>query len=296
MSTPEESEEQIVFSLDVDEDKLEDIANQTWGRGIFGPKRKPSEELEDGSSDPTTFAEIETGDSSFISVTFTTIQPLGDTKTLLVLLLRCHPTPGRRFTSATLVWKFKVNGGTPPRLVRIAPEMALGGWSEQQVKMVRGVNATAQTGVGAASAGLGASVEWENSRTLQHVMTFQGTIRGNGGRAHWTIQENEDLGRGIPSHIRVAAVLSHVGPIATELTVTAELGYKKWIIPLNDRRKSAQARVIDVEKWRRGEIDFGNGAANWETFMAQFSGDAPEYAVHSFGQAYFLPRQSSEST
>lgn len=283
----------FLVAFEEDEDVLGD-ADEYAGRGIFNKRGVQSSV----GPDDATFAEVEIADS-FLSATFSTILPLDDTKSLLIMVIRCHPTTGQRFTNATLTWQFKAapqprnvsEKATKPRIVSIAPEYSLGGRSEEQVKVAWGVAAPVTAGFAGASAGVEASVQREKQKAVIHAMTMQGTVRANGTRCTWTVEENESSEQGIPPQFQVAVVLNHQGPFLMGIDAKATLKGKLW--PTYLRAKTGLGydddgleRTIDVKSWKRGQV-LWDGDDGWKKFIAGFTGEVMG-VVHEFVQS--VPR------
>ena len=126
------------------------------------------------------------------------------------------------------------------------------------------------------SVGVDPSVERETQKAVMHAMTIMGSIRPN-GRACWTVEENKSSERGIPSHFQLAIVLDHGGaPFVTELDAKAELGGGLW--PNNVQAKKGRndlRKVIDVETWKCGDVEWEPGEVGWKKFMAGVTGEVP---------------------
>jgi hypothetical protein len=226
--------------------------------------------------------EMEISDS-FLSAVLSTIQPLDDRKSLLILTITCHPAPRRRFKNSTITWRFAPTAlpsteypspiSSPPRLVMLAPKHSVGGWTEEQTNIIWRLTAKA----GGQSVGVSAAVEPSvEEGTLMHAMTILGSIRPN-GRACWTVEENKSSERGIPSHFQIAVVLDHDGlPFVTELDVKAELSGGLWqafVQAKKGRNGIGLRKVIDVNAWKCGEVEWEPGEAGWKKFMTQMTGE-----------------------
>ncbi|KAF8897344.1 hypothetical protein BD779DRAFT_1490313 [Infundibulicybe gibba] len=262
--------------------------SRSWGVAARNVASDDAAQLPPEYPDPV-LTETEIGDS-FLSASFTTIQPLDDHKSLLVLVVRCHPAPGRRFLNATIKWKFKPHTDPqattrqrPPRAIALAPEHTVGGWSEEQTKLVWGLAAPLEVGFSGVSVGVEASREKETSKAVMHAMTIIGTPRSGGMRCVWTIVENKSSGR--------AVVLDHEGPFETTLDVKAELGGKFWPTYIQAKKANngeGMKKVIDVKRWKCGEATWEPGELGWKKFMAGFSGEVSG-VMHEFEQAIVSP-------
>jgi hypothetical protein len=245
---PPSPDTSFTIEFEKDHDTLVDLH---FGRDQLPPptyrsrslgSRSSSKSREGGSPADTpeppdhTVVEAELSDS-FLSAVLSTIQPLDERKSLLILTVICHPAPGRRFKNCSLTWKFLST--TPPstefpspisllpKLVTLAPQHSIGGWTEEQTRLLWGLTVNAGAGLVGASAGVEPSVERETQKAVMHAMTIQGSIRPN-GRACWTVEENRSSERGIPSHFQLAVVLDHGGdPFVMELDVKRG-GRRSW--------------------------------------------------------------------
>jgi hypothetical protein len=294
----------FTVEFEKDLDTLNDLHGQlpppAYRSRSFG-SRSSSKSREGGSradSPDHTVVEAELSDS-FLSAVLSTIQPLDEHKSLLILTVICHPAPGRRFKNCTMTWKFSSTTplsteslfpiSSPPKLIAIAPQHSIGGWTEEQTRLLWGLTVNAGAGVVGASAGVEPSLERETSKAVMHAMAIQGSIRPN-CRACWTVEENKSSERGIPSHFRLAVVLDHSGdPFVMELDAKAELGgslfhpYMQAKKGRNDLRK-----VIDVHTWKCGEVAWEPSEAGWKAFMAGMTGEVPGTVVQ-FEQSIVRP-------
>ena len=296
----------IEFEKDLDTllDNQLDLEPPSEYRSRSGRVRSRSRETEKRSDTPEqpdhVVTEIEISDS-FLSAVLSTIQPLDDCKSLLILTVTCHPAPGRRFKNSTITWRFAPTAlpsteypstiSSPQRLVTLAPQHSEGGWTEEQTKIMWGSKAKAGAELAAGSAGMDPSDEKEIHKPVMRAMTIMGSIRPN-GRAYWTVEENKSSERGIPSHFRLAVVLDHSGlPFVTELDVKAELGGGLWhtfIQAKKGRNGTGLRTVIDVNTWKCGEVEWEPGEAGWKKFMREMTGEVPG-AVVEFGQSVTRP-------
>jgi hypothetical protein len=235
---------------------------------------------------------------SFLSAVLSTIQPLDEHRSLLVLRVTCHPAPGRRFKNSTITWRFAPAAPSSTeqpspifstKLVALAPQHSVGGWTEEQTTLIWGLKVKAGGGFVGGSAGVDPSVEKETQKAVLHAMTILGSIRSN-GRACWTVEENKSSERGIPTHFQLAVVLDHGGvPFVTELEVKAELGGGLWPHNFVQGKKGQDLRkVIDVNTWKCGEVEWESGEAGWKKFMAGMTGEVSG-AIVEFEQSIVRP-------
>jgi len=265
--------------------------------------------------------ETEIGDS-YLSATLSTIQPLNDHKSILILTIVCHPAPSRRFVNATVTWKVSLWQAAPlpndiasstitssaksqfqsqlttqtthvsiPKIVVLSPQHSLGGWTEEQTRLLFGISVPVNAGFPGGSVGVQPSAEKETQKAVIHAMTILGSIRDNGTKAHWTIEENKSSERGIPSHFQLAMVVDHTALFVSELDVKAELGGGLWPSFLKAKKGkdgNGLKKVIDVEKWKCGEVLWEPGEQGWRQYVASLSGEVPG-AVLDFHQAIARP-------
>ncbi|GLB33610.1 hypothetical protein LshimejAT787_0104940 [Lyophyllum shimeji] len=239
---------------------------------------------------------------SYLSATLSTIQPVGDRKSLLTLDIACHPAPGRRFVNATIIWQISSPPpstsptkspvvASSPKVITLAPQHSVGGWTEEQTKLIWGLNVAVGPGIPGASVNVEPSVGKETQKAVMHAMTILGTVRSGGTRAHWTVEENKSSRRGIPSHFQLAIVVEHSGLFASSLDVKAELGGGLWptfIQAKKGRNGDPLRRVIDVEHWKCGEVRWEPGEQGWKKYVAGLTGEIPDVVVE-FSQAVVRP-------
>ncbi|KAF8232409.1 hypothetical protein L208DRAFT_1397373 [Tricholoma matsutake] len=238
--------------------------------------------------------------NSFLSAVLSTIQPLDEHKALLILRVTCHPAPGRRFKNSTIIWKFAPTAlpstedpsppiSSPPKIITLAPLHSVGGWTEEQTKIIWGLAANVGSAFPGASVGVDPSVQKETQTGVLHAMTIMGSIRP-GTRAYWTVEENKSSERGIPSLFQLAVVVDHGGvPFVTELDVKAELGGGLWHTFVQAKKPHEGLRKeIDVNTWKCGEVELEPGEVGWKKFMAGMTGEVSG-AVVEFGQSVVRP-------
>jgi len=297
------------FTIGFEEDVFTMVENEGLyrARSIF--KSRDVEVETDIPEDPDyLITEAEISDS-YLSAAFSTIQPLDEHRSLLILNITCHPAPRRRFVNARVTWRISsstVHSNSipspspgsksqlpvnPPKLAVIAPQHSVGGWTEEQTRLMWGLSLPVEVGFGGASIGIEPSREKETEKAVMHAMTIIGTIRDAGKRGFWTIEENKSSERGIPSHFQLAAVVDHYGPFATELDVKAELGGGLWptyIQAKKGRNGTSLKRMIDVDTWKCGEIELEPGEVGWRKFLAGMTGEVSGVMLE-FGQAIVRP-------
>ncbi|KAF5374610.1 hypothetical protein D9615_008955 [Tricholomella constricta] len=242
--------------------------------------------------------------NSYLSATLSTIQPLDDRRSLLTLIIACHPAPGRRFVNATITWRIsspptppahgpaKPTGHTPaPKIVALAPQHSVGGWTEEQTKLIWGLSVPLEVGFAGASVGITPSREKETQKAVMHAMTIIGTVRSGGARATWTVEENKSSQRGIPSHFQLAVVVDHSGPFVSDMDVKAELGGGLWPTFLQAKKGrggNGLQRVINVDTWKCGEVVWEPGELGWKKYVAGMTGEVSGIMLE-FGQAVVRP-------
>ncbi|KAF9468926.1 hypothetical protein BDZ94DRAFT_553245 [Collybia nuda] len=294
----------------------EDIENITATECIprtspFSRLRKTETQSEVADDLDDIFTEKEVKDS-YMSAVLSTIQPLDPCHALLILNITCHPSPRRRFVDATINLHVSPqplssqrssfdpspspesspnHGPSPlprsrPKIVGVAPEYSLGGWTEEQTTFKRGVALPIAVGFGPASIGVTPSVEKETQKFVMHAMAIIGSLQQNMRCAHWTVVENHSSEGGIPPHFQVATVVEHTGPFMVKFDVKARLGGGRWLptdIVSRGRGGKSLKKIIDVQTWRRGEIDLRPGEEAWRTFLAGLTGEVPG-STCEFGQ------------
>lgn len=270
-------------------------------RSIF--RREASEETHQIPEEPSLFTEAEISDS-YLSATLSTIQPLDDRRSILILIVACHPAPGRRFINATINWRLSsppkqsspgteksISGARAPKIIMLGPQHSVGGWTEEQTRLLWGLSVPVEVGFGPASVGVTPSREKETEKAVMHAMTILGTVRSGGARATWTVEENGSSQRGIPSHFQLGIVVDHVGPFLAELDVKAELGGGLWSTFLQakkGRSGNGLQRVIDVESWKCGEVSWEPGEQGWKKYVMGMTGEVAG-VINEFGQSVVRP-------
>ncbi|KAG6855044.1 hypothetical protein C0991_005973 [Blastosporella zonata] len=295
------------FTISFEEDLLTEVEyhGEYRSRALFRSKStNDSDNRYEDTGEPAylvTEAEIA---NSYLSATLSTIQPLGDHKSLLMITIACHPAPERRFVNATLSWRISASPsdldakqssqGSPkhdPKIITLAPQHSVGGWTEEQTKLLWGLSAPLQVGFGPASVGVEPSTEKETQKAVMHAMTILGTVRNAATRATWTVEENKSSERGVPSHFQLAIVVDHAGPFLSEFDVKAELGGGLWSTFLQAKKGkggNGLRRVIDVETWKCGDVSWEPGEVGWKKFVAGITGEV-DGVVLNFNQAIVRP-------
>ncbi|KAG6890920.1 hypothetical protein C0995_000877 [Termitomyces sp. Mi166 len=299
------------FIITFEEDNLAEIEHrgQYHPRAIFR-SRSPH----DGDVPPSEASSVVPGDpeylvteaeiaKSYLSATLSTIQPLGNNKSLLIMTIACHPAPERRFTNVTITWKIsppppfpnekKADRISSPKIITLAPQHSIGGWTEEQSKLLWRLSVPVQVGAGLASVGVEPSIGQTTQKAALHAMTIIGTVRGTGGVPHatWTVEENKSSERGIPSHFQLAIVVDHAGPFVSELDVDAHLGGGLWSSFLQTKKGkhgNVLKRVIDVETWKCGDISWEPGESGWKKYVAGITGEM-DGLVQNFIQPIVRP-------
>ncbi|KAG5643767.1 hypothetical protein DXG03_009646 [Asterophora parasitica] len=302
---PQLDEKNFTISFEEDLFTLVESEGIYRARSIFKSREAAAEaHPERNLADPEYLVtEVEIS-NSYLSATFSTIQPLDDRKSLLILDIACHPAPGRRFVNATLTWRISSVPTSPtlgtvkstppirqPKVVTIAPQHSVGGWTEEQTKLMWGLSAPVEVGFGGASVGLTPSTERETQKAIMHAMTIIGTIRSGGARATWTVEENKSSQRGIPSHFQLAIVVDHSGSFLSDMDIKAELGGGLWPTFLQakkGRSENSLQRAIDVETWKCGEVLWQPGEQGWKKYVAGLTGEISG-VVQEFTQTVARP-------
>ncbi|KAG6911663.1 hypothetical protein DXG01_007913 [Tephrocybe rancida] len=299
---PELTEKSFIISFE------EDVLTEVEYHGEYRPRSIFTAHHEEApvavSSDPAYLVTETEIANSYLSATLSTIQPLGDHKSLLMITIACHPAPERRFMNATISWRISASPSLPdtahstqttsrhdPKVVTLAPQHSVGGWTEEQTRLLWGLSLPVQVGFGPASVGVEPSTEKETQKAVMHAMTILGTVRNAGTRATWTVEENKSSERGIPSHFQLAIVVDHDGPFLSEFDVKAELGGGLWSTFLQAKKsKSGKAlrRIIDVETWKCGDILWEPSEQGWKKFVAGITGEV-DGVVLNFSQTVVRP-------
>ncbi|RDB23143.1 hypothetical protein Hypma_009553 [Hypsizygus marmoreus] len=294
-STPD----QLTFTIGFEEDVDTLVENEGIyrARSIFRSREAEAHPTEDDGPPDYLVTETEINDS-YLSAAFSTIQPLGDHKSLLILNITCHPAPARRFVNATVAWRItQPPSSVPkashisPKIVTLAPQHSVGGWTEEQTRLIWGLSLPVEAGFMGSSVGVTPSREKETQKEVMHAMTIIGSVRSGGTRATWTIEENKSSERGIPTHFQLAVVVHHGGLLVMDLNVKAELGGGLWptfVQAKKGRNGGSLRRTIDVGTWKCGDVRWESGEAGWKKFVAEMTGEV-EGVMREFGQAVVRP-------
>lgn len=300
------------FKIGFEEDVMTLVENQGIyrTRSIFRSREAEAQAEEVPGEPDYLVTETEISDS-YMSAELSTIQRLDERRSLLILNLTCHPAPGRRFVNARVDWRFRpppastpssspsgkspspspIPGRLNPRIAMIAPQHSVGGWTEEQTKLIWGLALPLEVGFGGASVGIEPSREKETQKAVMHAMSIVGSTRENMSRAFWTIEENKSSERGIPSHFQLAVAVEHNGPFVVELEIKAELGGGLWptyMLSKKGRGGNALRKLIDVETWKCGEIELEPGEKAWRAFLGGLTGEISG-VVREFEQAIVRP-------
>jgi hypothetical protein len=249
---------------------------------------------------PTTKAEISKS-SNYFSVMLSTIQPLSDSHSLVILDVTCHSSRSSRFTYATVQLLFHPTAASEsgskttlvnpspspsskspflalagPRIVMIAPVESEGGQTTVQTNVRRTVGLPVHFGTGPASIGVEISAEKETQKVQSHKISIKGSIRGIGdNHAFWDVTENKSSKSGIPLSLKLGVAVEHKGPFVMELTGEAELarGWRRAVmLRAKDQDGNDWKETIDVETWRHGEIEVGQEEQAWREHLRSMTG------------------------
>ncbi|KAF9468927.1 hypothetical protein BDZ94DRAFT_553614 [Collybia nuda] len=286
------------FKIGFEEDVMTLVENQGHyrSRSFFKPHEAGAQAELSGEPDYLV-TETEISDS-YMSAELSTIQRLDERRSLLILNLTCHPAPGRRFVNARVDWRFRSPpspspGSSPgakspspspspflgrlnPRIVVIAPQHSVGGWTEEQTRLMWSLALPLEVGFGGPSIGIEPSREKETQKAVMHAMSIVGSTRENMSRAFWTIEENKSSERGIPSHFQLAVAVEHNGPFVIELEIKAELGGGLWptyMLSKKGKGGNGLRRLVDVDVWKSGEIEMEPGEKAWRSFLGGLTGE-----------------------
>ncbi|RYP92639.1 hypothetical protein DL770_001281 [Monosporascus sp. CRB-9-2] len=229
--------------------------------GEFRTKNKPGEKfrpvLVDRGNQLLTKVDI-------VGITHGELAESEDLATLLIFEFRFVATGGRRFKSASVVFRFEDSEGQmtrDPVVHAISPD---GQWALNRTERVQNVKYGANAGINAeiGSVGAEAGVLWEveevKSREFYTALTGVKRImrRGFVGEENvviWTLQENEDKKDGIPTFMRAAVLLRrpYDVPFTFSVKVKADvdfIGEVKTLFGL-ERKDPIDPVEIDPEKF-----------------------------------------------
>ena len=234
---------------------------------------------------------------SYLSAEFTTICPVEDRKSLVILRFQCHPAVGYRFASTKITVKFTPppsmspatvthSNESNPRVVLHAPRRSYGGCTKEDRRICWGLSLPIQVGVRSrvtASATIQPSYSREATTVVNHALTFTGTARGAPVRTScvWTVEENKSAAAGIPTEFQVAVVLEHVGPFMTELDVQADIrGTMMRCVVRSKRDHGAKGtqRLVKVEYWVNEGSGLNSGQS-WTSFVEGLTREVPGSVV-----------------
>lgn len=234
---------------------------------------------------------------SYLSAECTTVRPVEDGKSLIILRFQWHPAIGYRFASAKITVKFTSPPSVSPavnepqpRVIMHAPKRSFGGCTKEDRRIHWGLSLPIQGGVHAASgttasASVQPSYEREFMTVVDHALTITGTARGAPVRTYcvWTVEENKSIASGIPTQFQVAVVLEHVGPFITELDVEADIRgsiTRTVVRSKKDSGAKGTKRLVKVEDWASGDSGLNLGPRqDWKSFMEGLTGEVPGSVV-----------------
>ncbi|KAF8878458.1 hypothetical protein BD779DRAFT_1474808 [Infundibulicybe gibba] len=189
-----------------------------------------------------------------------TLSTLEPHKTLLVLDITAHPAPKCRFLNVAVTWLFRRCADTDPagmavlapRVLGLAPQHSVGGWTQEQMGCIRAVGSAASPSL----------------TSTMGAMTIEGSIRGR-SRCVWTVEENASSQCGIPDQLQFAVALEHSGKFELELDMHGELGFGSFSAPIAAKRGEScgLVKVMDAG----AEL----GQVEWKNFLKGVTGRVP---------------------
>jgi hypothetical protein len=239
------------------------------------------------------------GKRSYLSIIPFTIQTIDDKTTLFVWHGTFHPAVGRRFSSIIVSCKFGKPVTSPqsskPQVKEFAPHMAYGGSNQEQKTITWGLELPVTVPAGPVQIGVTPSGSHQVQKEVQHAFTVAGSARGSPDRdtCVWTVAENASTERGVPSELRLAALVQHSGPVQVDIDISGRTtgGY----LPTHHLRPKTDAsgrrKVIDPTRYKGQlhEFDFDEKRlASCLKMLGQWTGQVSG-AVLEFDQAVVRP-------
>ncbi|KAK6356004.1 hypothetical protein TWF718_000377 [Orbilia javanica] len=241
----------------------------------------------------------DTGRTSYLSLTPTTIQSVHPNQTLFVWRAAFHPSIGRRFQSAIVSFKFSATQSSQSHLeiVDHAPRRSFGGVTRESRKTSWGLELPLMINVGGVvgpGIGITPTLGRDSSKEVEHAFTITGTRRGRPYKTSciWTLEENASSERGLPSEVQFAVLLNHTSPVQCDISVSARTAggmlpphfLKARTSPENSRK------IIDPSKYfgLLHEYALSQDRPNFESLLASWTGDV-EGSILAFGQPCVKP-------
>ncbi|KID80944.1 hypothetical protein MGU_11652 [Metarhizium guizhouense ARSEF 977] len=254
---------------------------------------------------------LEAGDveeaGSYLSVRLTTIQTIDHNHSLFVWHTIYHPGLGRRFQSAVLVVKLtqklpNSESTVNPTAVaepnvsiqEYAPRKAFGGTTKESKTIRWGLELPLTVPAGPVEIGAKPSVERESAVEIEHAFVIQGSARGLPQRntCVWTLEENKDAKRGVPSEVGLAILIKHSLPLVCEVSASgwSTGGLKP---PQHLKTKTPrEARKLEIDpsdyKGKLTEFPLGQDICQCRELLHQWTGKV-EGAMLEFDQAVIGP-------
>jgi len=194
------------------------------------------------------------------------IQIIDDKTTLFVWHTTLHPAVGRRFSSVKVSCKFgkpvAISKTSQPQVQAYAPHKAFGATTREQKTITWGLELPLTVPAGPVGIGVTPSGSRQVQKEIEHAFIIVGSARGTPYRdtCVWTVEENDSTERGVPSELRLAALVQHSGPVQVDIDIIGKTagGYfpPHHLRPKTDA--SGRRKIIDPAKYKGQlhEFDF----------------------------------------
>jgi len=274
-----------------------------WEPTVYNPSDVEATPYTTSVGIDETITNLEAGSGSanrsYLSIIPFTIQTIDDKTTLFVWHTTLHPAVGRRFSSIRVSCKFgkpvMISKSSQPQVQAYAPHKAYGASTHEQKTITWGLELPVTVPVGPVEVGVTPSGSHQVQKEVEHAFTINGSARGSQYRntCVWTVEENNSTERGVPSELRLAALVQHSGPVQIDIDIVGKTagGYfpTHHLRPKTDA--SGRRKIIDPAKYKGQlhEFEFEEKRqASCLAMLGQWTGQVSG-AVLEFDQAVVRP-------
>ncbi|KAF3927130.1 hypothetical protein AA313_de0209974 [Arthrobotrys entomopaga] len=292
--------EELSLNIELEYDPVKNSELGSVGSKVKSETTEPNTTILEDPAAASLESGSETGKTSYLSLTPTTIQLVRPNHTLFVWHATFHPSVGRRFQNAILSIKFSDPEPVPSklRIVDHAPRRSFGSSTWESNKTVWGQELPL-------TAVATKSLETESTlpasrivREVEHTVSVTGTARGYPQKTTcvWTIEENPSGERGIPLESQFAILVNHSSSIKYDVKISAKTAggvlpphYLRVHTPPENRSMVLQPSNY-VGKLR--EYSFGEGELGCEEALANWNGTVGGAIVKSSQRLVEAPTSS----
>ncbi|KAK6529149.1 hypothetical protein TWF694_004361 [Orbilia ellipsospora] len=273
--------ENLSFNIELEYDSIKNSELGSVGSKVKVSDAEPGATVLEDPTAASLESGSETGKTSYLSLTPTTMQLVRPDHTLFVWDAAFHPSVGRRFQNVVLSIKFSDPEpvSSPLKIVAHAPRRSFDSSTWESNKTLWGQELPLVTGAtelsGAESASPTAS---PIVKEVEHTVTITGTARGYPRKTTcvWTIEENPSSERGIPLEAQFAVLVNHTSSVKCDVKISARTA--GGILPPHYLRARTspqnRSKIIEPSKYigRLREYSFGQGGSDCEAMLANWPG------------------------